>query len=134
MWLHRDAMPPDYFLIHHTAVAALPHNGSRAQKATRLARILGVVQVPIRMSSVSEKMQRELTQVESQIYDLETIFLSTNRYGQLLATHSTDNAAETALPDHPSSPSTPTKISPTISNADRIFSNASMTSNSNEKV
>ena len=80
-------------------------------------------------------MQRELTQVESQIYDLETIFLSTNRYGHLLATHSTDAAAETtAGPDPPSPLSTPTKISSTISNADRIFSNASMTSNGNEKA
>ena len=33
--------------------------------------------------SFAFKMQQELHQVESQIYDLETIFLSTNRYGKL---------------------------------------------------
>ena len=32
------------------------------------------------MSSMEWKMQHELNQVEAQIYDLETVFLTTNRY------------------------------------------------------
>ena len=82
-----DLKPPDNRAPFLALLFELWHTkGNRAQETTRLPESSGHRCLPIRMSSVSEKMQRELTQVESQIYDLETIFLSTNRYGHLLAT------------------------------------------------
>jgi hypothetical protein len=84
--------------------------------------------------SFAFKMQQELHQVESQIYDLETIFLSTNRYGKLsLSTDSipSTNTASTNTIVNSSSlvqPMTPNKLNATITNSSRIFSKTSMTS------
>ena len=79
--------------------------------------------------SVEEKMKKELIQVEAQIYDLETIFLSNNRYGA-------ESFSSTAATEQPSSdgkktepaPVTPNKSFASISNDRRIFSKTSNTS------
>ena len=83
------------------------------------------------VSSMEVKMQHELTQVEAQIYDLETAFLTLNRYGGGGGIPSSSNVLDpSSALEVSNEPETtpPSESQPSSSDKRRIFSQTSMTS------
>ena len=78
-------------------------------------------------------MQHELTQVEAQIYDLETVFLTLNRYGGSgggIPSSSNvvlDPSSALEVSNEPET-TPPSESQPSLSDKRRIFSQTSMTS------